>query len=313
MGLTVTNIRNDNWGNTKLVWGSIAFDSSYPTGGESLSGLNVGLSTIDYFRADPRSGYIFEYDYTNSKLKAYNVPASAITGEYNYAPGGGDIKGSANTNSENTDTTTKPTNSDIVMNLAAVSTTWTYSETLEIDTPRNLCILIANDTAGDLNLFEGVMTFSVVGVFRGAAQTESITFTSTALNKAMTHTPDYRVKYGTKPFDQVTSVTLNNVPDDALKIGVGIGSKIGYPVDSATGADADFHKLIKNGADLATTGSIIDHTNHTVNFGTLADGAEVSMTYAIAVAPVSALALAEVANTTSLASLTGVRFEARGV
>lgn len=169
-----------------------------------------------------------------------------------------------------------------------------------------------NMGTGDLNLFEGIMTFSVVGVFRGAAQTESVTFTSTAGNKAMTHTPDYRVKYGVKPYDRITSVTLDNVPDDALKIGVGVGSLIGYPVDSATGADADFHKLVKNGVDLAVS-TIISHTNKTVNFGVLADGAEVSMTYAIASAPIAAVVLSEVANTTDLSALTGVHFEARGV
>ena len=309
MGLTVTNLRNDNVGNSKMVWGNLAFDSSYPTGGESLTGLMVGLSTIDVMRADAKSGYLFEYNYTTQKLMAYNFAASgASTYDYNYAPGGGDIKGSAITDSENTDAASIPTNGQLVANLAAVATTWTYTETLEIDTPRVVMILIANDTAGSLDLFEGVTTFAVTGVFRGAAQTESITFTSTAGNKALSNSPNYRYKYGVKPFDRITGVVCTNPPADTIKCGVGIGSKLGYPVASATGADADFHKLIKNGVDLAVA-TIIDHTNQTVNFGTLADGAEVSMTYAVATSPVAA----EVPASTNLSTLTGIKFEARGV
>ena len=49
----------------------VDFDSSYPTGGESLPASDLGLSVVDIVLPSPKSGYIFEYDYTNSKLKAY--------------------------------------------------------------------------------------------------------------------------------------------------------------------------------------------------------------------------------------------------
>lgn len=305
MALTLSSVTNDSTGNGRLVTGSIAFGSSYPTGGESLTARTVGLSVIDTINVWPRAGYTFDYNSSTAKLLAYADTPRIFT----YAPGGGDIKGSANTNSENVDAASVPTNGQYIMSLAAVAAgAWTYSETLEIDIPRNVCILIANDTAGALNLYKGagasgVTTFTITGTFRGGAQSDTVTFTSTAANQAVGFTPNYRYKYGVKPFDRITLVALDNPPDDGLKIGVGIGSKIGYPMDSATGADVDFAKLIKTGADLAVA-TIIDHTNKTVNFGTLADGNDVSMTYA---------ATSEAANGLNLSGLTGVRFEARGV
>jgi hypothetical protein len=35
-------------GNKRLVFGTIAFDSSYPTGGEALTAGNLGLDKIDH-------------------------------------------------------------------------------------------------------------------------------------------------------------------------------------------------------------------------------------------------------------------------
>lgn len=50
------------------VWvGTIAFDSSYPTAGESVS-LPF---TPDFVIAEPTAGYVFSWDYANKKLLAY--------------------------------------------------------------------------------------------------------------------------------------------------------------------------------------------------------------------------------------------------
>lgn len=58
-------------GNLKVLTGTFDFDSSYPTGGEACD-----LS--QYFKGDPlgaifapKAGYVFEYDATNKKVKAY--------------------------------------------------------------------------------------------------------------------------------------------------------------------------------------------------------------------------------------------------
>lgn len=51
----------------KFQVGALAFDSSYPTGGESVS---FGFSpTIVLLQ--PASGYVFEYDADNGKVLAY--------------------------------------------------------------------------------------------------------------------------------------------------------------------------------------------------------------------------------------------------
>ena len=49
--------------------GTMAFDSSYPTGGEDFSSLLH--FTPDLVNIPPYNGYIFEYDYTNEKVKVY--------------------------------------------------------------------------------------------------------------------------------------------------------------------------------------------------------------------------------------------------
>jgi len=56
--------------NVGIVTGKISFDSSYPTGGESLD-LTDRLRTVLAVFIENKSGYIFEYDYTNKKVKAY--------------------------------------------------------------------------------------------------------------------------------------------------------------------------------------------------------------------------------------------------
>ena len=72
MALTLANLTFNTSGSKRTVIGTIAFDASYPTGGESLTAANLGLGTIDQLRVFPKNGYVFEYDYTNSKLLAYS-------------------------------------------------------------------------------------------------------------------------------------------------------------------------------------------------------------------------------------------------
>lgn len=61
---------------TRLI-GAIAWDSSYPTDGESFSD-GLGDKVLD-LNVHPYKGYTFEPDYTNKKIKAY-VPISVDGG-----------------------------------------------------------------------------------------------------------------------------------------------------------------------------------------------------------------------------------------
>lgn len=71
MALTVAVTRRVTAGNQNIVTGTIAFDSSYPAGGESFTAADLGLRTVDLMVLPPSSGFTYEYDYTNSKVKVY--------------------------------------------------------------------------------------------------------------------------------------------------------------------------------------------------------------------------------------------------
>lgn len=71
MTVTVSRVGNiHSVGDMRAVIADVAFDSSYPTGGESLTAAMLGLSAIEFVIAEPAAGYTFEYDHANSKLLA---------------------------------------------------------------------------------------------------------------------------------------------------------------------------------------------------------------------------------------------------
>ena len=69
----------------------VAFDASYPTGGEGLTAANLDLDSIDLVIAPPAGGYVFEYDYTNSKLLAYYGNYDAADGPLIEVPNATDL------------------------------------------------------------------------------------------------------------------------------------------------------------------------------------------------------------------------------
>lgn len=79
MALTVTIKSTDVFGNKRCHIVELAFDTSYPTGGEPLTANDCGMSVIDFALFEPSGGYTFEYDHTNSLLIAY-VPISIDAG-----------------------------------------------------------------------------------------------------------------------------------------------------------------------------------------------------------------------------------------
>jgi len=54
-----------------ILTGSIDFDDSYPTGGEDASDISDYFQTCLVIQCEAKSGYIFEYDKTNDKIKVY--------------------------------------------------------------------------------------------------------------------------------------------------------------------------------------------------------------------------------------------------
>ena len=70
MALTWTITSRNKIGKLTQLLGTIAWDSSYATGGEDFA---AGLKEVLYLNVPPNSGYMFETDYTNKTIKAYNI------------------------------------------------------------------------------------------------------------------------------------------------------------------------------------------------------------------------------------------------
>ena len=72
MALTVAVTETTTFGNKKVKIGTIDFDDSYPTGGEELLPGTLGMERIDFIQINADGdGYLFEYDYSASKVVAY--------------------------------------------------------------------------------------------------------------------------------------------------------------------------------------------------------------------------------------------------
>lgn len=77
MALTITDRINGVLGTDRVRYAQVAFDSAYAYGGESLAPGDLGLARINRLQIDPKSGYTFEWDKTNEKIKVF-APAPAI-------------------------------------------------------------------------------------------------------------------------------------------------------------------------------------------------------------------------------------------
>ena len=63
-------------GNNKYVIKTATFDSSYATGGEALTATTLGLESLHIVLLSiENSGYVAQYDYTNSKIALYEAGA----------------------------------------------------------------------------------------------------------------------------------------------------------------------------------------------------------------------------------------------
>ena len=71
MALTLDNFKRTVFGNKRIAMCDCDFDASYPTGGEALTPENLGMVDLDFIIIEPRSGYVFTFDYTNEKVIAY--------------------------------------------------------------------------------------------------------------------------------------------------------------------------------------------------------------------------------------------------
>lgn len=73
MALTLSSDTPTIRGQQKVWEGTVTFDNSYPTGGESFTPGDAGFVSFDRVQVDSVGGYVFAYDESNEKILAYWV------------------------------------------------------------------------------------------------------------------------------------------------------------------------------------------------------------------------------------------------
>ncbi len=91
MAITITSGDSEKsvFGNKRIVMGTLALDSAYPTGGYPLAPSKLGgMRYIDRMDINDAQGFTFEYDYINQKLKVFNDAPAIIVEEKNTSVAG---------------------------------------------------------------------------------------------------------------------------------------------------------------------------------------------------------------------------------
>lgn len=88
MALVATIISRIPMGNKVKVIGTLAFDSSYPTGGESLSCGALGLSRFESLTVNSEGGYTFDPEISSDTLSATVKAYSGASGTTGATSGG---------------------------------------------------------------------------------------------------------------------------------------------------------------------------------------------------------------------------------
>ena len=71
MPLTITIAEHLVQGNKRKTRGTMAWDNSYPTGGEAFTARGLGLALVDTFNIGPHNGVIFEANIAGLLIEAY--------------------------------------------------------------------------------------------------------------------------------------------------------------------------------------------------------------------------------------------------
>lgn len=71
MALVATKVFRSEIEDQSVLFVTLAFDNSYPTGGESITANAIGLTRINGAIIPGNVGYTFTWDGTNSKVLVY--------------------------------------------------------------------------------------------------------------------------------------------------------------------------------------------------------------------------------------------------
>lgn len=78
MALGVTIVKTTVVGDTRMTIATLAFDASYPTGGEALAASALKMSKMYSCAVEPNDGYVFTWDDANGKIIAYYADYDAV-------------------------------------------------------------------------------------------------------------------------------------------------------------------------------------------------------------------------------------------
>lgn len=181
MAVTITKVYGpvsigDRWQTVNKV----DFDSSYPTGGESLTRVNLGFSanTDPEFNVttDPSLGYIARYDHTNQKLKIYSNIAT-YTATYDPA------SLAAVTARDDSVTVTGVLAGDIIVGWkpAAALTSGLSIQGVRVSADNTVIVRLNNASAGAIDGASGTWTFYVAAANGAAKEIQDTTDLSALL------------------------------------------------------------------------------------------------------------------------------------
>jgi hypothetical protein len=287
--VTLTKVRVHRVGMLKEAIYLVAFGNAaktYPALGVPMPALASfgGLEAVSFFNLVPVTvdGYMHVFDPVNHTVRKFQSGAFVgIAALYSFSFA--DAKGS--TSLAGTEAAADQASGPVNPAFIGAEETFTAMAGTKVidfqpDVPRNVIIVVHNDSGGALNLYEGNTTYTITGLFRGAAQVETLVWTSTAGNKAVADTK-FRYLAGVKPFDKITSITYTNGAAGGLKCSVAPGSKIGLPVTPVNNAEADLLKAMLTGLDYVITGKY-NTTNKTFLVGTTGNSWVMLLEYNIA-------------------------------
>lgn len=82
MALSYTTTRTNYVGDQKIIYGTVTFDASYPTGGEAFDETQIGLHRLDHLNLNQgEDGFVFHWDKAAETIVAFGQePTNAGAG-----------------------------------------------------------------------------------------------------------------------------------------------------------------------------------------------------------------------------------------
>lgn len=83
MALTITEVVRSATRNRRMVIADVTFDSSYPTGGESLTPADLGLPAIEFIAIEHSGTETVTFNRSANKLLIYTADGTEATNASN--------------------------------------------------------------------------------------------------------------------------------------------------------------------------------------------------------------------------------------